>query len=346
MPWPAPGPGRSSRGAGAGDVGGRPVTVTDRRDGLGPLSAPNRHALVTGWRLVDLGRPEAAAECWIARCRWCRSPPAGRRPGSARGRRSRTRWPATRARRRPWCGAAAGREPGRLGHRPGRSAPAVEGAGPVGTPAGDRPGPDRSGRRAAAVLRVTGSGGNGNPFFPPPRSCHAAPTAPAPIRPREVFYWCMDGAGSLARTSRLRMSTTVDEPGYSWPAASRLPGLAVDPAGCSPARPQSSSIRGGREFDVGMTRRHRAADPLGVDHLGRAQSSCSGSPRARRPADRPVRTGRTGRGTGMHRRGNAPAYLRRWTDVRHPARPSPGRTVTVHAEPWPPRSPARSPPLR
>jgi len=31
-------------------------------DGLGPLSAPNRHALVTGWCLFDLGRPEAAAE--------------------------------------------------------------------------------------------------------------------------------------------------------------------------------------------------------------------------------------------------------------------------------------------
>jgi transcriptional regulator with XRE-family HTH domain len=30
--------------------------------GLGPLSAPNRHALVTGWCLVDLGRPQAAAE--------------------------------------------------------------------------------------------------------------------------------------------------------------------------------------------------------------------------------------------------------------------------------------------
>jgi transcriptional regulator with XRE-family HTH domain len=30
--------------------------------GLGPLSAPNRHALVTGWCLFDLGRPEAAAE--------------------------------------------------------------------------------------------------------------------------------------------------------------------------------------------------------------------------------------------------------------------------------------------
>ena len=30
--------------------------------GLGPLSAPNRHALVTGWSLFDLGRPEAAAE--------------------------------------------------------------------------------------------------------------------------------------------------------------------------------------------------------------------------------------------------------------------------------------------
>jgi transcriptional regulator with XRE-family HTH domain len=54
--------GRSDRAADrAQEVFAAAGTVPDAA-GLGPLSAPNRHALVTGWCLYDLGRPEAAAE--------------------------------------------------------------------------------------------------------------------------------------------------------------------------------------------------------------------------------------------------------------------------------------------
>lgn len=51
-----------SRSERAADRAQEVLAAAGTAAGLGPLSAPNRHALVAGWCLCDLGRPEAAAE--------------------------------------------------------------------------------------------------------------------------------------------------------------------------------------------------------------------------------------------------------------------------------------------